>query len=283
MIQVRQWKKNGRQGWEVDINVRMPDGFWFRERRKAPVAGKANATRWAQDREAHLLRNGIPQAEAEAPREVPTLRKFAPRFIEEYARAERQKPSSIDSKQVILNHHLLPRLGDKRLNEICQEDIQHLKADLKDKSPKTVNNVLSVLSKLLRVAQDWEVIKEMPCRVKLLRYQSPTMEFYDFGKFADLVAAAEKLDDRIKAIVLLGGDAGLRRGEIIGLQSSDVDFKRGSIHIQRSVWRGQESLPKGGRSRRVPLTVGLRKTLKELRHLKGPRLLYSDTRTRGLS
>ncbi len=147
------------------------------------------------------------------------------------------------------------------------------------KSPKTVNNILSVLGKLLRVAQDWGVIEELPCRLKLLRYQSPVMEFYGFGQFSDLVAAAEKLDPRIKAIVLLGGDAGLRRGEIIGLEASDVDFKRGTVHIQRSVWRGKVSLPKGGRTRRVPLTEELRKTLKGLHHLKGPRLLYSNAGT----
>ncbi len=110
MIQIREWKKSKKKGWEVDIKLRMPDGTWFQERRKAPVAGKTNALRWAQDREAHLLRNGPQEKEVEAPKEIPTLRQFAPRFIDEYARAERQKPSSIDSKQVILNHHLLPSI-----------------------------------------------------------------------------------------------------------------------------------------------------------------------------
>jgi hypothetical protein len=38
------------------------------------------------------------------------------------------------------------------------------------------------------------------------------------------VDAAAKVDPRAHAIGLLGADAGLRRGEIIGLLQTDVDF-----------------------------------------------------------
>ncbi len=50
MIRISEWKKSKKKGWEVDIRLRLPDGTWFQERRKAPVAGKANALRWAQDK-----------------------------------------------------------------------------------------------------------------------------------------------------------------------------------------------------------------------------------------
>jgi hypothetical protein len=38
------------------------------------------------------------------------------------------------------------------------------------------------------------------------------------------------------------------------------------------VWRGYVSVPKGGRSRYVPLTARLTAALRDLRHLKGPRV-----------
>ncbi len=61
------------------------------------------------------------------------------------------------------------------------------------KSPKTVNNILSVLGKLLRVlAQDWGRHRGTSLQAEVAaRYQSPVMEFYGFGQFSDLVAAAE--------------------------------------------------------------------------------------------
>jgi hypothetical protein len=59
-------------------------------------------------------------------------------------------------------------LGDKRLDAITNEDVQALKLRLKERSPKTVNNVLTVLSVLLKTAVEWQVIETLPCPVKLL-------------------------------------------------------------------------------------------------------------------
>jgi hypothetical protein len=57
-------------------------------------------------------------------------------------------------------------LGDKKLDEIANETVQQLKAGLSGKSAKTLNNVLSVVSTMLRVAVEWEVIDRLPCRIR---------------------------------------------------------------------------------------------------------------------
>ncbi len=75
--------------------------------------------------------------------------------------------------------------------------------------------------------------------------------------------------------VLLGGEAGLRVGEIVGLEWSDIDLKRGTLTVNRSVWRGMVTPPKGGRSRMVPLATRLHEALRQHRHLRGPRVLYT--------
>lgn len=100
--------------------------------------------------------------------------------------------------------------------------------------------------------------------------------FYDFAEYRRLVEAAAAIDPRIEPLVLLGGDAGLRRGEAIALEWTDVDLRRRTMHVQRSSWNGQATLPKGGRTRRLPLTERLAHALQAHRHLKGPRVLYYD-------
>jgi hypothetical protein len=92
----------------------------------------------------HILQHGVPQPE----KEVPTLKEFAPRFLDGHARANRQKPSGIASKESILDQHLIPQLGSKKLDAITTEHVQHLKRHLQDRAPKTVNNVLAVLNVL---------------------------------------------------------------------------------------------------------------------------------------
>jgi Phage integrase, N-terminal SAM-like domain len=130
----------------VDINTRLSNGTRHRERKRLSIASKSAAQRWGQDRERHVLQHGLPQPK----KEVPTLEEFAPRFLDGYARANRHKPSGIAAKETILNVHLVPLLGTKRLDAITSEDIQRLKNHLRDRAPKTVNNVLTVLNMLLR-------------------------------------------------------------------------------------------------------------------------------------
>lgn len=259
-------------GWEVDIWIRFPDGRRIRVRKKAPVSSKSGALRWGQALEQELLANGL----IKKPREVPTLAEFAPRFLEGYAVANRQKPSTIVAKETILRVHLVPQLGTRPLDAITNEDVQHLKRRLAERSPKTVNNVLTVLGTMLRVALDWEVIEHLPCRVRLVKTPRTHAAFHDFDEYARLVAAARKLGHLHHVVVLLGGDAGLRCGEIIALEWTDVDFSKRQLRIQRSDWRGQVTATKGNRPRAIPMTDRLASALRAHRHLRGPRVACHD-------
>src|SRR5215217_4680414 len=127
-----------RGGWEVDIRVELPDHTEHRQRRKAPVSSKSAAQRWGESREREWYSQlANPEPAKALAKEVPTLAEFAPRFLDGHARANRQKPSGIAAKETILNVHLVPMIGSKKLNAIGSEDVQHLKARLGDKAPKT--------------------------------------------------------------------------------------------------------------------------------------------------
>ena len=57
-----------------------------------------------------------------------------------------------------------------------------------------MNNVLNVLSVLLKRAVEWEVIERMPCTVKLLRVDKGTAAFHDFDEYERLVEVARSID-----------------------------------------------------------------------------------------
>jgi integrase len=261
-----------RGGWEVDITFRLPSGWRFRERSKAPVASKSAAQRWGADRERHLLIHGLPTPK----KEVPTLKEFAARFVEGHVRANRQKPSSIAQTESIIRVHLVPMLGAKKLDAITTEDFQGLKRRLQTRAAKTVNNVLTVLSVLLKKAVEWDVIERVPVMGRLLPVPRTSAGFHDFDDYERLVEAACRTDWRAHLVVLLGGEAGLRCGEMMALEWADVDLAKGQLCIQRSDWKGHLTMPKGGRLRYVPLTVRLAAALKQHRHLRGGRVLCQD-------
>lgn len=260
-------------GWEVDVVLTLPDGRKIRDRRKAPVSTRTEALRWGRDRERELLIRG-PEIQR---REVPTLEAFAQRFLDGYATANRQKPSGIAAKETILRVHLIPRLGKKRLDEITNEEVQRIKAALRGKATKTVNNVLSVLKTLLGVAVEWAIIDRMPCTVRLLPTTNPSeAPHHDFDEFERLVAAARRVDDNTLLIVLLGGEAGLRCGEMMALEWTDIDLTKRQLWVKRSEWKGEVTVPKGGRARLVPLTSRLAEALTTHRHLRGERVLTQE-------
>lgn len=94
--------RNG--GWEIDIVLTLPNGEKIRERRKAPVASKSDAKKWAQERERHLLQHGRPQRRgakqpATEEKTTPTFAEFVPRYLADHVKANREKPTTQKAKR----------------------------------------------------------------------------------------------------------------------------------------------------------------------------------------
>ncbi len=266
------------KGWEVDIRTVLPCGEPYRERRKAPVSSKSAAWRWGLAREREIVQHGPrrPKRKKEVPQ--PTFSEFADQFIKDRAATKKYKPSYLAAQRSILRVHLRPRFGSRKLNAITKQDIQRLEADLVGtRERKTVNNVLAVLKSILGEAVDASVITEIPCPIKVQRV-APGIDisFHEVEDLERLVEAAQDLDWRAHLAVLLGAEAGLRCGELLGLEWNDIDFRRGHLLVRRSIWRGHETVPKGGRPRRLPLTKRLVAALREHRHIRGPWVLCRD-------
>jgi len=128
------------------------------------------------------------------------------------------------------------------------------------------------------VAED-ERGDRVPATIRLLKPGSAEMAFYEEEDYERLVEGAAHVDERALIAVLLGGDAGLRTGEMIALEWTDIDFRRSLLHVNQSEWEGHIGTPKGGRARTVNTTSRLTAALKAHRHLKGPRVLYSDDKS----
>lgn len=184
-----------------------------------------------------------------------TLRMFALVYLRE-AELDRNKPSVIESKKQILNKHILPAIGDVPVSFVSAKHISLVREQLQGLSPKTANNVLSVLRKMLRLAFEFGERKEIP-PVRQFRWMRAEMNRYSPSDLARLIAGAAKVSPVVETMVLLGAHAGLRRGEMLGLKWLDVDVERKMLEIRRSVWCGQETPPKSGRARVVPMSAAL--------------------------
>lgn len=264
-IRERVYPETNTVTWQADIHVKLLDGRKIRERSTIPGAtSRSSALKWAQERQRWLILHGHEEREEkpEAPM-MPTLAEFCQRFIEEYAVANRLKPSTIENKKILIRSYLVPILGDRALDAITVSDVQRLKAAFADLAPASVNNILTLLSTVLKAAVAWKVIAAMP-EIQKLKQTEQRFDYYEDGPYDLLVAEARAIDLRCLLVVLLGGDAGLRGGEIVALKLKHCDLRRGVIHVDENEWAGHVGTPKGNRTRRVVMTSRLRVALSEL-------------------
>jgi integrase len=139
--------------------------------------------------------------------------------------------------------------------------------------------VLSVLNVLLKQAVEWGVLDKMPCSIRLVRVPRTDAAFHDFDDYERLLKAAQTIDPRSYVIALLGGEAGLRAGEIVALEWADVDVERRQIRVRHSDWCGELTAPKNGRIRFVGMTERLAAAIRQQRHLRSRRVLCKDDGT----
>jgi len=78
------------------------------------------------------------------------------------------------------------------LDEIGHATVAQLRASLVEKnlSDKRINNILAVLSKALRYAEEAEVVGDVP-RVRLFRVEKPEIEAWSFDEYGRLLGAAK--------------------------------------------------------------------------------------------
>lgn len=193
------------------------------------------------------------------------LSDFWPDVLKNHYRAQRKKASTISAAETIYDRHLGPALGTKPLLEIRDADVAALKGELSEHKPKTVNNVLSVLGRIRKCALKWHVVDAWPLNLDLLKVAPAEYEWYEVHDYRRLVDGARKCGNENLLVVLLGGSAGLRLGEIRELAWSDVDLTRRQLRITRNRWHDEVDAPKGWRARVVPITGELHAALKAQR------------------
>jgi integrase len=251
--------------FNIQIRGILPNGEPIRERYTREYYDMKAAKIWAQRRIALLLTGEAKPNESE----TPILDKFFERFISDHCEANQHKPSGIATKKWLYGAHLSV-LKTKQLNDIDEAAIARLKGELAEKGlkPKTVNNILSLVSSILAMAAEWGIIEKAP-RIRLVKVAKRAMPFLPLEHYDRLIDGARKVGPKALALVLLGGDAGLRRGEIIALEWGDVDLDRRVLICRRSEVLKKVGETKGLAERMVPITAELLRALTAIKANSG--------------
>ena len=181
-------------------------------------------------------------------------------FIEVYFEDKRKelKENSIRNKQHMMNKHIVPYFGTRKMNEITPADVIQWQNTIQEKGySKTYERMIqNQLNALFNHAQKIYNLKENPCKKvkKMGKSDANKLEFWtkeEYQKFAE-----EMMDKPVSyyAFQMLYW-TGIREGELLALTPADFDFERGTVKISKTYQRlkGQDVItsPKTKKSNRT--------------------------------
>lgn len=241
-----------------------------------------------------------------APASKHTVESFLEKWLTDYAKPK-TAPSTFRRYEQIVKSNLIPAFGRYRLAQLKPTIVQAAysrwlengrrprpKTEKQSKisppglSAQSVLHFHRLLHSAFKTAVRWQLLTANPIdavtppRVAARTRSVPTE--LETRKFIRGLK-----DKRLAVPVVLAALAGLRRGEILGLGWADVDLKRGTLTVRRSLEQVRKQPdrlkePKTSRSRRtIPLPELALATLRELqsdqalwRKFVGPGYVDSD-------
>ena len=182
-----------------------------------------------------------------------TLRAFSERWMEHME--SRIRPRTAYSYRQLLRDHLLPAMGDLRLDRIRPAHVQHALDQIAAAglAPRTVVKARGVLGGLMRSAQAWGLVVANPVQaVRPPKPERPQLDVPTADQLMELVSVAR--GTTWEAPMLLAVATGARRSEVLGARWADVDLETNKLRITRGLQRVNGELvftePKTDRARR---------------------------------
>ena len=152
-----------------------------------------------------------------------------------------------------LRNHVLPYFGDRPLASIRPSDVQAwVKGRSVVLSPNAVKVAYRFVSAIFRSAVRDRIIAASPCeRIKLPRIDRAPLVPLETDAVFRLAAA---LPTRYRATVVVAAGAGLRQGEVFGLQVRHVDFLARIVRVEQQLITA-EKRHSSGHQRPPPASV----------------------------
>ena len=154
--------------------------------------------------------------------------------------------------------HNLADINAPMIEQYKQKRISEPTLRNKPRSPSRVNKELAVLSKILTMACEADLITAKP-KIRLFKVSSERIRYLTDEEETRLLEALDNCN-WLQSIVIFALHAGMRRGEIFNLQWFDVDFARLLIKVRNT---------KSGKDRSIPMNQTVKALLESLPKTNG--------------
>lgn len=168
-----------------------------------------------------------------------TVASFLDEYLRDYVQVQ-SSPATVKDYRNVVENYLKPEFGQIKLQDLSRARVQQvyngwrLKSTKSDKPLRatTILHINRVFKAALNVACELEYIKENPARKVKVGKDMVTehVDVYTVEEIKELQKAVKGTDMELPVALLF--DCILRRGELLGLRYSDIDFEKNTVTVQ---------------------------------------------------
>ena len=250
--------KNGTVKYRVKISIKSCQftSQWFSK--------QSQAADWAAERRLKVLNGG------ELENKPIKLNEFAKIWLEKHVFANKVATAAVKDEQH-LRLYVLPHLGDCKLNSIRNAQIEFLLSDLKLAArlkPKTINNILGTVKKMLNDAVRWEYVNSNPAlHIRPLKISQQQVTYFYATEVRRLLSFSKEMDHELFQLITCALNTGCRLGECFAITWDKINFETGMVTIDSTYDYLSHKIvmrTKGKRFRQVPLNDSTATVLKKM-------------------
>jgi integrase len=223
---IYQRESDGR--WVAQLNLGIVGGT----RRRQVFYGK---TRKEAAEKLRLAQQALDQGLPTTP-EKQTVGRFLARWLDEVARPT-IRPATHRLYEYLIRVHIAPAIGGIKLSKLTAQDIHALLQAKQDTlAPSSRKKIHAVLHRALGQAERWQLVaRNVADLVDAPRVERQEMAYLTPEQARTFLRAVQ--GDRLEALYTVALALGLRQGEALGLQWTDIDFDAGKLHVRRTLQR----------------------------------------------
>ena len=169
--------------------------------------------------------------------QVGTLGEFIDRWLSQL----QVKPSTLSEYKRMAKSFWKPKLGHKKIDKVTHSDITLALKDGTWKSNRTRNNYLYMLSSVFELAVADGLVAKNPCStIEAAAWQRKKPDPFSIVEANRIIAhLTEKHDPQVANFYEFMFFSGLRTGEGLGLEWSEVDMHKKTVSVRQSFVRSE--------------------------------------------
>lgn len=176
----------------------------------------------------------------------------------------------------IIETHLIPNFGNKKLNKVRSRDIMRFQSELLDKCAVShVKKIHQVLSAIYNFAIKQEYTRDNPARLagNVDIEEDKHINYWTLDEFKAFI---KHVDDQLYYTLFMTlYYSGMRKGELLALTWGDIDFESSIININKTVYNRIVTKPKTTSSiRQIMMPKHVMRLLSQLKAAIDPKMTY---------